>query len=191
MGKRMGNRRKTVPATPNLAFEWIDGRVGSNRSEQPVPIFLPLVLKKTANADINGSANDRLVLGVAWGWEGTVRDNIQAFITVCDLCGISRTSNGKKIIVVEAPLWAWWDHLDNVGETQRYHIDYTWVVVDNPQEKKWPNHWPLRYPTLNSCLLRQRIGHLHSIGSSRQIWPDPLDNFFTQTKWLNLIRTNG
>ncbi len=44
-------------------------------------------------------------------------------------------------------LWAWWDHLDVIGEKQRQHIDDTREVADKQQEWKWVDHWPLGYPT--------------------------------------------
>ncbi len=60
------------------------------------------------------------------------------------------STNGPKYVHIvdwalqNVALCAWWDHLDVVGEKQRCHIDDTWEVVDKQQEKKWPDHWPVR-----------------------------------------------
>ncbi len=39
------------------------------------------------------------------------------------------------------------------GKKHCKNIDDTQKVLEKHQEKEWPNHWSLRYPTLNSCLL--------------------------------------
>ncbi len=71
-------------------------------------------------------------------------------------------------------LWTWWDVTSSAKSSVITLMIIGWSLANNK------NRIPLRYPTLDLCLLRQGIGQLHPAGQTR-----PNDsNFDSKNLWL-------